>query len=306
MAANKPTTKTKNAYFYRAFIIVDGVRKYPGSQDWTGILDAVGGMSLEDRTLDGDIFEPARLPSGLLLGIHRPINTDFMSQIKDGTVADLMQGASGNADGFAYSTAVAFLNEANVFAISLGTNTSPRANTLAKFLDAFVPPEDQGAFWKVEPLVDDDEIRKLNKSVGLVEFSSKFTTARNLFDQGDGSIGLVSIGDKIADAIGGDVEITVEVKLSPAARTRRSAKEKLLNLFKGDIQRLAAKGSGAKAMAMVSEGVMENLSLVEHNLAAEFEMKLVGTESRQFTELLAALGNVSAEMEDKVNTILEG
>jgi hypothetical protein len=307
--------KTKHAGFHRAYILQDGARRDPGEQDWQDLLRRVAALKIDERTVNDVIYEPAsELSIGTLLGMHKPINPDFMSTInsKAGKVADLMKSTSdddeeedGPSDRFANSTAVCFLPVGNVFAVALGNAQAPRASQLAYFLDEFLPAEEKGAYWKTEPLVDDDEIRKLRQAKGLVEFSSKFNTARNLFTMNDESSGVVSFGERIAQRVGGDVEITIEVKLKPSARNT-SVKQKMLDLVMHDLPTLAGKGSNAKAKALMSEGIEEELSLVEHNLAADFEIDRLGSESHQFSELLQALGDVSADMETKVKSILEG
>lgn len=311
MATNK---KVKHAGFHRSYILQDGGRRDPGEQDWVKLLSRVAALSIEERTVNEVIFEPVPLSvTGTLLGMHKPINPDFMSTISStgGKVTAFLkttndeEGSPGASDRFANSTAVCFLPVGNVFAVALGNTMAPRANQLAHFLDEFLPPDADGAFWKTEPLVDDDEIRKLREAKGLVEFSSRFNTTRNLFTADDDGSGVVSLGEKMAQRIGGDLEITIEVKLKPAARNR-SVKQKLLDLLISDLPTLAAKGSKATAKALLSEGVEEELSLVEHNLAADFEIDSLLSESHQFSQLLQALGDVSAEMETKVKTILEG
>lgn len=305
-----PDVKVKNASFHRAYILKEAQRFEPALQDWLELLERLRSLPMADRTVDGIIFEPSVEDGVALMGMHKPINPDFMTSIdnKDGTVADLMKSNPGDgedAKGFAYSTALAFLKQANVFAISLGAQQSPRAPQLAKFLQEFLKPAQDGAYWKVEPLVDDDEIRQLKQSVGLLSLSSTFTTRRSLFEADDASTGVVSFGERMADRVGGDMEITIEVKLSPASRSK-SVKTKFLDMVMGDLPRLSEKGSHAKVKAMISEGVEQELSLVEHSLAAEFEISKLSNESHQFSELLHALGNVSAEMEDRVKAILEG
>lgn len=307
--------KVKHAGFHRAYILQDGSRRDPGEQEWEVLLKAVAELSIEERTVNEVIYEPSpHLKSGTLVGLHKPINPDFMSAIdsKSGKVADLMKGTNGSddseegpSDRFANSTAVCFLPVGNVFAVALGNAQAPRASQIAYFLDRFLPPEAKGAYWKTEPLVDDDEIRRLREARGLVEFSSKFNTARNLFNADDESSGVVSFGERIAQRVGGDVEIVIEVKLKPSARST-SVKQRMLDLVIRDLPTLAAKGSNAKARALMADGIEEELSLVEHNLAADFEIDRLGSESHQFSELLQALGDVSAEMETKVKSILEG
>lgn len=305
--------KVKKASFHRAYILQDGARRDPGEQPWLELLTSIAEKSIVDRTVDELIFEPTSLERGALLGMHRPINPDFMSRISstDGKIADFLSTAvDSGEDGaaperFANSTAVCFLPVGNVFAVSLGNTNAPRANNVASFLKEFLPPESPTAFWKTEPVVDDDEIRKLKEAKGLIEFSSRFSTARNLFSIDDSDSGIHAYAERMAAYIGGDIELSIEVKLAPSARSS-TTKTKFLNLFKKDLPKLTGKNSGAKAKALMSEGVEEHLALVEHNLAEEFEISRLASESHQFSELLHALGDVSGEMETKVRQILEG
>lgn len=296
----------KKALFFRAYLLKEGARFDPAERDWADLLKRVSKKDLADRTIDGIIFEPSLLDKGALLGIHKPLNTDFMSQIdrKVGSVEDLMTDQDDDSPKFAYSTGVYFTGIDNVFALSAGNNQSPRANAVVEFLSTFAPPE-SGTFWKSEPLMVEDEIKKLRASKGVVEFSSKFSTVRNLFDSTDDSTGIVGFADKVANRVGADVEIVITVRLPSQSRSQ-AAKSKLRSLLVGDLKTLAGKGTGAKAKALVEGGFEEELSLVAHGLAAEFEMDQFTSESHQFSVLMKSLMDVSASMDDRVRSILRG
>jgi hypothetical protein len=224
---------------------------------------------------------------------------------KSGSVTDLMTDDDDESKAFAHSTAVAFLPAGNTFAVALGASSSPRAGQIARLLDVFTEQDQDGSFWKTEPLVDDDQIRELKDSAGLVSFASKFSTKRNLFTPDGTESGPVAMAEKFAASLGGDIEVKIEVTLSKAARSK-TIKQKLKDLFVRDLERLTGKDSKASAVAMISDGVEQELSLVEHNLAADFDITLGATESQRFSHLVDALVNVSGEMESRVKQILEG
>ena len=297
----------KKAAFYRAYILKDAARQDPAERVWPEFLSRVAKLPFEDRVIDDLVFEPSVFGDKWVLGVHKPINTDFMSRVDSttGRIADLLDDPEVADGGLSHSTAVYFTGLGNVFALTGGGgNSSPRANAVADFLQTFAPPP-EGAFWKTEPVMTKDQIAKLRSSKGLVEFSSKFSTAQSLFTSEDDDSGLVGFAEKLAERVGGDLEIAIQVRL-PAESRNSSVKEKLRNLVLGDLRRLAAKGTGARAKAIVAAGVEEEISLVAHRLAEEFEIGKLGPESRQFSELMQALLNVGAEMEDRVTEILEG
>lgn len=318
-----PETKIKHAGFHRAYLLQDGARKDPGEQPWEELLQKVAELTMEERTVDGLIYEPTLLDRGTLMGMHKPLNPDFMSRIDSeaGSIADFMdrggateaegdndQGAEAGAvkpERFANSTAVYFLPIGNVIAISLGNREAPRANRLAAFLDEFLPPESPNASWRIEALVDNDEILKLKEAKGVVQFSTRFNTSRNLFSEDAAQPGIYTFAEKMAAQIGGDLELTIDVKLTPEARNR-SNKGKLMQMLMRDLPRLTGKDSKASAKALLEEGVEEQLSLVAHSLAADFEINKLAMESHQFSELLKALGDVGDEMHTRVKTILDG
>ncbi len=297
--------KPKRAYFHRAYVLRDGKRQDPVERDWSDFLKRVGTVSFDKRTVNDHIFEPSQLTSGALLGIHKPINTDFMSQInsKVQSVEDMMK-SSDEPEGFAYSTAIHFLGIYNVFALSRGDSHSPNANIVASFLDEFAPPG-QGAFWKTEPVIDGDQLSKFRSATGVVSFSSKFSTARNLFTDDAPQTGISSLVDRVADYIGGDIEISINVKLPPESRSK-SVKTKLLDLILKDLPRVAGKDSGATSKAVLADGMEEELSLVAHRLAEDFEITKLPQESHQFSELLKSLYDVSDAMQTRVKAIIEG
>ncbi|WP_156380289.1 hypothetical protein [Arthrobacter sp. Soil762] len=297
----------KKAAFYRAYILKDAARQDPQERDWTAFLSGVAKLPFTERVIDDIVFEPSKFSDGWVLGIHKPINTDFMTRVnaKTGRIADLLDDPEAGDGGLSHSTAVYFTGLGNVFALTGGGgNSSPRSNAVADFLQEFAPPA-EGSFWKTEPVMTKDQIEQLRASKGLVEFTSRFSTAQSLFTADDDDTGLVGFAEKLAVRVGGDLEISIQLRL-PAESRNKSVKEKLRNLVLGDLPRLAGKGTGAKAKAVLAEGVEEEISLVAHRLAEDFEIGKLGPESRQFSELMQALLNVGAQMEDRVTTILEG
>jgi hypothetical protein len=299
-------SKPKKATFFQAYLLRDGARADVHERDWNGFLSRVAKLPFEERVVDDYVFEPVQVEDVWALGIHKKLNTQFMSEIDPvaGKMADILDGGS-NRRGLAHATAVYFTGIDNVFSLALGGGmVSPQASAVATFLDTFAPAG-EGAHWKAEPLMQGDDIRKLRNSRGMSLFKTKFSTKRSLFDAGSAQVGISTFASQIADRIGGDVEVEITVKLEPEARGQANLKN-FLSLVVPDLGMLTAKGTGAHAKVKTQEGDEEMLSLVAHRLAPEFEIPSLGTNSHQFSELVFALINVSATMEAKVKEILTG
>lgn len=297
----------KKASFFQAVILLDGKKQHPPARDWNKDLKEIAtSTKLKDRKLEDRIFDPVEVGGQYLLGIHKPLKTDFMSTIDEdaSSVTDFLETDDSPASRFAQSSAVLFTRHNHIFAIALGHQHGPRQASVQAFLTKYFPPG-PGAHWVIEPFMDKAQLQKLQKAKGLIEFSTNFTTQRDLFVEDEAEEGVVSFAERLANAVGADVEVKVQVSL-PAGHRGVASRKGLLSVFRRDMRRTTASGSNAKARAVIEEGVEEELSLVAHKLAEEFELPELGSERRQFSNLLAGLQSVSAEMDDRVRQIIEG
>ncbi|GAB2471206.1 hypothetical protein [Xylanimonas ulmi] len=301
-------TRPKSVTFWRLWVLSQAQRRPPGDTNWTARLEAIAAHTLDERTVDGKIYDPRVSDGKALLGIHAPLKPDFMTTIdlKTKTVSDLMSDDDDSAP-FANSTAAMFLPPGNVVAVITGNQSSPKAQSVEKFLEELVPLP-TGDRWKIEPLMDHGQLVKLQKEAqGAVAFSSRFSTAVDLLSpESEAPEGMVSFADRIASRVGGDIEVTIEIKLTPESRNRSTSK-RMLDLIKGDVPRLVRdRGSKTKATAVLPGGVEEELELVAHRLAATVDIDETASESRRFSALLDYLTRVGGEMEGKVRELLEG
>lgn len=303
----RPPQKTIS--FFRIFVLNQARRQYVEDFQWSERLREIADLPLADRRLDGYIFDPREDDAAHgVLGIHAPIKTDFMTRIEshEGTVSDLLTGDGTTGSDFAHSTAVRFMPSGNAFALALGGANSPRTKAVELFLKKFVPLG-PGASWAIEPLMDTDQLKRLREEAkGLVAFSTRFTTVRNLWTEDPADVGVVTMADQIADRLGGDVEIQITLKLASEARNNRS-KKNLLDVVTRELPRLVRdKNSGTRVTALLEGGVEEELSLVAHRLAVTIDVSSEVSESRRFSSLITELRDVTGAMEDRVRSILEG
>lgn len=298
--------RTRHVTFYRAVILKDGAKIFPTEPDWEDSLKRIAKRPLSERKVEGLIFDPVEVHGQHLLGIHKPMNTQFMSSIDEeaATVTDLLESNDGSRRRFAQSSAVLFTGLGHVFALALGHQHAPRHTAVETFLTHYFPLP-AGEHWTIEPFLDRAKILKLKAAGGVVEFSTKFTTKRDLFTLDDPKDGIVTYAERVAAAVGSDLEVKIQITLPKEYRGQES-RRRMKDVVMRDLTRTTGEGSRARAVAMVSEGVEEELSLVAHKLAAEFELPELGSEQRQFSNLMAGLQSVSTELQDRVKELLEG
>lgn len=283
----------------------DGVKIHPPTRDWNGELEELKlKTNLKDRLIEGLYFDPVRVSNGFLLGVHKPLKTNFLSTIDAETdsISDVLADELG--DSYAHSSAVMFTGHNHIFALALGHTNAPRHTCIEKFLSTYYP-RPQGEHWVIEPFMDKAKIKQFQGAKGAIDFSTKFTTKRDLLDDDLAENSLTHIGDQIAEAIGSDVEIKISISLPEGYRNAMSMKS-LQQFMKRDLRVTTAAGTNAKARTLISEGVEEELHLVAHKLAAEFDLPQISSERQQFSQLLEGLHSVREEMNNRVKDLTEG
>lgn len=296
----------KKVQVHQAFL-TDGQRRRQQTRDWNHELRRIRDeTTLLERKIDGVFFEPVEVGGEFLLGMHRPIDPSFMSQIdEDGaSITDFLMDDEDSSNHWAQSSAVLFSDIDHVFALALGGQRAPMAGTLARFLEVYFPGREQ-EHWVIDPYMDRAQINRLQTSRGAYRFATKFSTQRDLFNANAPSSGVASYADDIAKAVGQDIEIEIVVKLPRESRGRQATK-KFLDLIRSDLHRTVHPGSGAKATAVIDDELQEELSLVAHRMAATFDLPNVGTERRQFGDLLRGLKDVSGELNTRIRELEEG
>lgn len=298
-------TITKTASFFQAVVLKDGIKIHPPTRDWSSeFLRIATETNLKDRLIDGLYFDPVEVDGSYLLGIHKPLKTNFLSAIDSTTnsISDVLP--DDLKDQYAHSSAVMFTGHNHIFALALGHTHAPRHTSVQKFLDTYYP-RSEGEHWVIEPFMDHAQIKQFQDAKGAIDFSTKFTTKRDLLDDAITENSLTKFGDQIANAIGSDVEIKISVVLPQGYRSANSMKN--LHLFaKRDLRVTTGAGSNAKARTLISEGVEEELHLVAHKLAAEFDLPKIESERQQFSQLLEGLQSVRNEMDDRVKQLIVG
>lgn len=110
-------SKPKKATYFQAYLLKDGARSDVHERDWNGFLSRVAKLPFEERVVDDFVFEPVQVEDLWALGVHKKLNTQFMSEIDPvaGKMADIIDGHGGNGRGLAHATAGYFTGIDNVF-----------------------------------------------------------------------------------------------------------------------------------------------------------------------------------------------
>lgn len=299
------SAKEKGVSFYRLYVLDHGTRKTPTASDWVKVLKESLEDDMHSVEIDGVIYQPELDAGTPLLGIHKPVDSSFMTKYDPatGSVTDLMAVDEGGDQSF-YSTAIRFVH-GQVFAIALGAGVpSPRHTNVVAFL-SHVLPLGEGIHWKAEPLMNDDQIKALQSAEGVIAYSSKYTTTRNLFNVDDPDDGILSYTDRLAHDLDAELEVQISIKLADHTRGP-NVRKKLKQFIVDDLGRITAdKKSNAKVTAVLGEGAEEELDLVAHKLAVMVELPQ-GAEQGRFSTLLKEVDAVGAESEDRVKQMIEG
>ncbi|GAA1937421.1 hypothetical protein GCM10009689_17470 [Brevibacterium antiquum] len=286
--------KTKTVRFFQLAMLIGGDLSYPNTFDWTPILDNLRARRGKDRKIK-DIWFTAD-DNVQTFGIHNPIGNDFMSSIseEDGTIEDHLAEEGGEK--LAYSTAVIPFPGTRFFATVYGAAHSPKQGRVADLATTIRPLAD-GAFWKVKPIVDQRKIEQLRAARGVLRFSSTFSTQRDLYDPNETDAGPAMMGDAMADSLGGDLELSLDLNLTPYSRQRLPVLKRFKDSIIKELRYLAGSKSNAEATIISQDGQEEVISLVEKDLAMDFVLDLEDRPPR-FSELRKLLEDNRAKLEE--------
>lgn len=299
------STTTKTASFYHFFLMRDGARDASVAIDWAALLQWVEKKELEDRIFDGVIYDCAHEKLPFMLAMHEPLDSAYLSVInrKDGNIRDAMDEAEDSGNEFAHSTAVAFMrNSTNCAAISKGKSESPTHKAIERLLTEALDQGD-GTSWHSEPVVEHAEVEALLKANGATRFAGTILTNADLLNQST-STGIYSHISGMADVAGGDLEVTIGIKLQPGSNNQTS-RSKMRNMVESIAERFVP-GRRASATIDDADGIRRAISLTTHNVSEQFEIETSARGSILFSELMVELSHVRGMLEDRIKEILEG
>ena len=295
--------------FYRASVL-EKATKRTTQADWTAALRKVAGLPLEERTHDEgrDVYEAHTDGTGdiVIVGAHRAINTDFMTQIDtdSGSIRDVLDEDSAlSAQQFAHTTVMAFLPRHNAVAVARGGSNAPRQRAAVEtFLTRHLPQE-RGQHWHVEAIIAPPQTDELRKAKGVLSLEARYETLRLLDSLEPAGGGIASYLDRFAGELGGEVIVDVKVRIAKDSKnggTARRFKDILVN----DLPRLRGGKKPVQARVVHDDDRTELLDLVERRLATTIELGEDHVSSRRYSAPLEGLRGVSAEMQNRVNDIL--
>lgn len=293
---------TKSAKVFEGRVLVRGASKPAATPDWPTILAGVKGLPLDDRTLDGTIFDPVETDYGWVLTMHKPLQRGYKSRLNSST-GDVLDWLEDEGDfRVAHSTAVAFLDRGAAFVLCKGERSSPGHPDVEVFMRQFIdlPP---GNHWNVQPMVAEGQMREFQEVAGVHSLDLTMTTSRDLFthdQQGQGHA-LDALLSNLSDAIGADLQITLKVSIDRPNRSKR-ATQKMRDVVSTSAAWFSAGGKKAVVKAETRDGVREALNLVNHDLAVDIVLPPESTERQSFQDIISALVVEAAAL----NARLEG
>jgi hypothetical protein len=283
--------------------VKQGVKaKNPEPQDWDAFMDHLATLTVEERTVGGVYFEPKRVGGHGLLTMHKPLDSRFMSELgADGSFSDVLP-AGESTRRLAHSSCVLFSRSTTSVGIIKGHVSAPGHTHLKYFLRIWAEM-DGGYGWDVRSIRKNDDLQRLKDAPGIYGFSTKVDTTEAVLDlSGHAQGSMVDYANSLKRTVGGDVELTLTVKLTKSSRTR-PASQGLKQVLMSDFDETVGRTGTGKAT--IPDGTAsEVINLVTHNLAIPVQLPETGSERTKFSELLAALASVRNEVERYGNRLI--
>lgn len=310
------TVESKKAFVHRLYQH-RGNDEIWGSLDWIQLFERIEALTPEDRYVEGTLIDPIRRGGAYLLGLLKPQSPDYLVRLgDDGRVIDLMSDAdegpnSGEGDASAgrptaifHTSVVLLLPVGDAFAITMGSNHSPREATVVKLVEKLHDRRDE-FHWAKMALMDRGKIKQLREGRGVERFSTTIDTNRTLFDSDDDK-SLMAAMDHVGDVVGADVEIELTISLKGVDNTQGNRAKFRDSIVRG-LDRLIPPRSarqGASAKVFDKDGHVEVLDLVEHRMQVQFEVGAAKSEQARYTELVDRLAAASEDIIEAVKPSL--
>jgi hypothetical protein len=254
------------------------------------------------------IFDPRIVNGVAVLGMHKTMDTQFMTQIdmEHGKIEDFLGDTSDDALKFAHSTAVAFTNVGNypVAAMALGSGVScPRQGGLAEFMNKHFEPQ-AGRSWRAVPVVAPDETHLLKEALGAVDFSANFVTGASLF-QDEPESGPMGAAHRFASQADSEIEGRFDVRLAQGYRENRAAQRNFKDVILKNAPFIDRSGNKRpKVTAVLKDGTQEVIELAEHEMTTSIGLNLRELAGAQFSTLLEKVAIATQQAEPSLHRVL--
>lgn len=210
--------------------------------------------------------------------IHRPLAIDFMTRLTDdGTVSDLADETSSDGKPLSVSTFVLPFPNTPYLALSSGAQYPPGKGQLLDFLKEAVPLDEPRNHLKIIPVMGRGKLRMLREKGEITEFRTSFSTQRDLLREIERSQGGPNaIEEDLTHQVDDDVEVEIKVRLTKAGRQRQKSRRNLAEYFMDSTRLFMQPGGKPHAKIYGSDGLIEDVSLVESQLAHKEEVSIAG------------------------------
>lgn len=303
MSDNKKTAYVHQMYQHK------GATQLWDALSWKTLIETLEAKAPKDRTFDGVVVEPIRRDGKLLLGLAKPLGTNYLGRLdSNGRVVDLMpkeDETSEERPALTYmQTAVALLLPiGDAVAIVHGGTQSPKIGSVLKVVEELHEVKSE-YHWARRPLMDRGKIKQLKAGSGVDRFTTYLDTNRDIFSDDDSS--LVGKIDGIGDALDANVQLEITISL-PGSENTKSKRGTFLEQIVGSLGRLvpsASSGHGATANVYSQDGYVEELELVEHRMQVSFDVPSRDSDKARYTELVARLADAQDDISELVTKSL--
>ncbi|GAA1513554.1 hypothetical protein [Brevibacterium permense] len=281
----------------------------PDEFDWERVHNFLSGHAHHQAKLEDHWF--SRYPDLSSFAIHRPISTDFMTQLdSDGPVKDLADSTGDDGKPLSISTFVMPFGARPYFVLASGGQNPPgKAQLLALLEEAY--PQERGIHWKISPVMGSGKLQQLKREGEITEFRSQFATQRDLLklieDQSQqGTLpGPIQLEQQLTEEVGDDVEVEIKVRLTKAGRQKQKSRRGLASLFLSSSRLFIQPGKKSEAKIYNSDGHIEDVSLVESNLAHKEEVSVAG-DRLTFSGLVGEIHGRRTDLERILDVEVDG
>lgn len=278
---------------------------------WDAVLKTWSKRSLADQEITDLIYHPTLDLALPVLGIHKPTSGAFRSTIDLTTqnIHDVLTRTNTDGHLVADSTAVALLPEHNLFALCKGNQSSPGEKTLITFLEHTFPPEDDSS-WTIHPVWDPAKLDALKggerraKRIEMV-----YETQQDLFNVhlDDGASGIAQALNSLAQAVGAELRIRLDVSVSPKnPSTRDQAQRRLWRAFTNSADSLIGRVDRANVFVEDSDEDEHVLNFVRRRLSVQTTIPDLDDNAQTFTALQEAVVRVAGEQHTRVRGLVNG
>lgn len=276
---------------------------FKAPENWQDAMLEFSKASFKERWVDGVIYELRESPNGVVVGMHKPLDSKFITQIdsEGGSIFDYAN-AENHQNLLANATAVAMtlINERLVVGVAQSNGLLSPSHKGVERLCQHVLPSAAGYRWETYGIIEGPQVDELLQAGSITMFEGGFKAQPGMHPALAGP-DIQRIANEFANVVGYEVDLQVKINIRGVTDTQ-NAQRNLWGMAKDAMGYLS--GSTKRKAKVHSQDGTKVLDLAEHNFASPVYLSVNDKIGINFSSLIEQVDAELAAQAPRIQEIL--